>query len=116
MSQRNSRLDRELAERLNNLNAQNDILKAARLAYLLKEAERKHYEAALIREAEGKSHAERVANAQATQHWRMFHVELSKLETEFEFQKLRYDILDKAFQAEYLSAKLDADTIRRQGA
>lgn len=113
IAHKSARLDRELAERLNNLSAQNEALTKARGAYLLKEAERKHFEAALVNEMQGKSHAERLAQAQATQHWRMFQVELAKLETEFEFQKLRYDILDKAFQAEYLSAKLDADTIKR---
>lgn len=110
----NSRLDRELAERLNNLNAQNEKLTAARGAYLLKEAERKHFEAARIMEAAGKSHAERTVNAQATPEWLSFQKELARLETQFEFEKLRYDILDKAFQATYLSTKLDADTVKRQ--
>jgi hypothetical protein len=101
---------------LNNLNTQNERLTAVRGAYLLKEAERKHIEAALIRMAEGKSHAEKTVNAQATDEWREFHEALARLENEFEHEKLRYDILDKAFQAEYLSAKLDADTIKRGGA
>lgn len=109
-------LDRLLAERLNNLNEQNETLKNARGRYLLKEAERKNFEARLVRGAIGKSHAERLILAQATNEWKQFHQELASLETELEFEKLRYDILDKAFQAEYLSAKLNADTIRRQGA
>lgn len=110
------KIDRALAERLNNLNAQNETLTKARGAYLLKEAQRKSFEAGMIRRADGKSHAEKTTTAQDTKDWLDFHVHLSELETEFEFQKLRYDILDKAFQAEYLSAKLDADTIKRQGA
>lgn len=110
------RLDRELATRLNNLNTQNEMLKSARLAYLLKEAERKHFEAQLIASAEGKSNAEKTINAQATKDWAEFQQELAVLQNAFEFEKLRYDILDKAFQAEYLSAKLDAETIKRQGA
>lgn len=115
MSFKSQRLDAELATRLNNLNMQNQTLTDARGKYLLKEAERKHYEAIEIAKAPGKSHAERVTNAQAAPEWLAFHVELARLETEFEHQKLRYDILDKAFTAEYLSLKLDADTIRRQG-
>ncbi len=110
-----SRLDRELAARLNNLNAQNERLTAARGAYLLKEAERKHFEASLIVEAEGKSQAEKQTNAQAMPEWASFQRELARLEAALEFEKLRYDILDKAFQASYLSLKLDADTIKRQG-
>jgi hypothetical protein len=107
-------LDRELATRLNNLNEQNEKLSEARGNYLLKEVERKHFEARMITAAAGKSHAERTTAAQATQEWLTFQQELAGLEAEFEFQKLRYDILDKAYLAEYLSAKLDADTIKRQ--
>lgn len=111
-----SRLDRELATRLNNLNEQNEMLTKVRNLYLLKEAERKTFEAKLIRDAIGKSHAEKTVNAQATDEWRAFHMALAGMETDFEHHKLRYDILDKAFTAEYLSMKLDADTIKRQGA
>jgi hypothetical protein len=108
-----SRLDRALAERLNNLNTQNALLTEARGAYLLKEAERKHFEASQIAQAEGKSHAEKTVNAQATPEWVSFQRELARLENAYEFEKLRYDILDKAFTAEYLSMKLDAETIKR---
>lgn len=112
---KNSRMDRALAERLNNLNAQNEKLTEARGAYLLKEAQRKNFEALMIKNAEGKSQAEKTVNAQALAEWLKFQEELARLENAFEFEKLRYDILDKAFTAEYLSAKLDADTIKRQG-
>lgn len=110
-----SRLDRELATRLNNLSLQNDSLTAARGLYLLKEAERKTFEARLIRDAQGKSHAEKTVHAQATDEWLEFHKALAQLETDFEHHKLRYDILDKAFLGEYLGAKLDTDTIKRHG-
>ena len=108
-------MDELLATRLNNLNAQNATLSSARGAYLLKEAERKHCEATLIKAAEGKSQAEKAVNAQAAPEWAEFQLELARLENAYRFEELRYDILDKAFQAEYLSAKLDADTIKRQG-
>jgi len=96
------------------LSAQNDELSRARGAYLLKEAERKHFEALLTKKADGKSHAERVINAQATKDWLLFHKELAVLEGDFEFQKLRYEILDKAYLAEHLSLKLDGSEIKRQ--
>lgn len=108
------RMDRALAERLNNLNAQNERLTQARGAFLMKEAERKTFEASLIKNAVGKSHAEKTINAQATSDWLKFHLDLSILENQYKFEELRYDILDKAFQAEYLSAKLDSDTIKKQ--
>lgn len=110
-----SRLDRELANRLNNLNAQNEKLTEARGAYLLKEAERKHFEASQIVTADGKSMAEKTVNAQATPEWASFQRELARLETQFEFEKLRYEILDRAFNAEYLSMKMDAGEIKKQG-
>lgn len=113
---KSSRMDRALAERLNNLNLQNEKLSAARGAYLLKEASRKNFEALMIKNSEGKSHAEKTTSAQAQEEWLQFHEELSILENAFEFEKLRYDILDKAFMAEYLGLKLDTDTIKRQGA
>jgi hypothetical protein len=98
------------------LRAHNDTLGKARNAYLAKEAERKHFEATLIRAAEGKSHAEKTVNAQATLEWVEFQVALARLEAVFEFQKLKYDVLDKEYQAAYLQLKLDGPLIRKQGA
>lgn len=98
------------------LTKQNDTLGAARNSYLSKEAERKHFEATLVAAAQGKSHAERVINAQATEDWVQFAKELARLEAVFEFQKLKYDVLDKEFQALYLEAKLNAPLIRKAGA
>jgi hypothetical protein len=97
-------------------NKQNDTLGIARNNYLTKEAERKHFEATLVRDAQGKSHAERLINAQATEAWATFAKELARLEAIFEFQKLKYDVLDKEFQAAYLQAKHDAPIIRKGGA
>lgn len=109
-------MDRLLAERLNNLCAQRDALTEARGVYLLKEGERKTFEARLIRDAQGKSQAEKTVGAQASEEWLVFHRELAVIENDYEHHKLRYDILDKAYLAEHLSAKLDSDTIKRQGA
>lgn len=98
------------------LTHQNDQLGIARNDYLAREAERKHFEATLIAKAEGKSHAERVVNAQATQEWLKFHKELARAEAVYEFQKLKYDVLDKEFQAAYLQLKMDGPLIKKQGA
>lgn len=109
------KIDRGLATRLNDLSRQNEALNVARGAYLLKEAERKHFEACLVKVADGKSHAERLINAQAEIAWLKFQRELAGLETAYEFEKLKYDILDKAYLAEHLSLKIDGSTIGRQG-
>lgn len=100
---------------LERLNKQNDTLGISRNAYLAKEAERKHFEATLIREAKGKSHAESVIIAQATGEWLEFAVALARLEAEYEFQRLKFDVLDKEYMALYLEAKLNATLIGKHG-
>jgi hypothetical protein len=106
-------MDRQLADRLNALTEQNKTLRDARNAYLLKEAERKHFEATLIQGAAGKSHAERTINAQAAIEWFAFHVELALLQGAFEFEKLKYEILDKAWTSEYGTFKVEEGLIRK---
>jgi hypothetical protein len=98
------------------LQKQNDTLGAARNEYLRKEACRKHHEATLIANAEGKSHAERTINAQATMLWLEFATDLARLESVFEFQKLKFEVLDREFTALYLEAKLNAPLIKKGGA
>lgn len=105
-----------LSEFVHALDLQNNVLGKARNAFLLKESERKHFEATLVREAEGKSHAERTINAQANPSWLLFQQELARLEAVYEFQKLRFEILDKEWQSQYLTCKLDGAVIRKQGA
>lgn len=89
------------------------VLGRARDAYLAKEAERKHFESKLIRYAEGKSNADRMVAAQSTDAWLVFHKELARLESVFEFQKLKYEILDKEWLAQYSTLKLDEKLIKR---
>lgn len=108
-------MDTSLARRLNNLGAQNEKLHQVRNKYLLKDAERKTFEARLVNQSIGKSHAEKVVKAQASDEWLEFHKELAALNCAYEFEKLKYDILDKAYLAEHLTLKLDAETISRQG-
>lgn len=107
-------MDAELQERLFQLSEQNETLNKARGSYLLKEAERKHFEATLVKSSAGKSHAEKVVAAQADTKWLQFHKELAILEGDYEFQKLKYEILDKAYLAEHLSLKLDVGEIKKQ--
>jgi outer membrane PBP1 activator LpoA protein len=97
------------------LEKQNIILARARKAYLLMEASRKHEEAKLTKQALGKSHAEKVINAQSEEVWLKFHLELARLESIFEFQKMKMEILNKSWLEEYLTKKLDDGLIRKQG-
>lgn len=106
-------MDKRLEEITEKLHAQNDLLGKSRNSYLAKEAERKHFEATLIQNAAGKSHAEKTINAQATEEWLAFHKELARKQSVYEFQKLKFEILDKEFWAEYGSAKSEDKIIRR---
>lgn len=112
---KNSRMDRGLAERLNALNEQNDRLKAVEAQYLALEANRKSLLGKLISQQPGKSFAEREMQAYASAEWIDFAKGLADVEADYEFEKRRYDILDKAYLADHLSAKLDGETIKRQG-
>jgi hypothetical protein len=106
-------LKHDLAPLVEALEKQNETLGRERNSYLLKEAERKHFESTLIKSAEGKSHAERVVNAQATAEWLKFSKELARLEAIYEFQKLKYEILDKEWLAQYAANKSDQGVIKR---
>jgi hypothetical protein len=108
-------VDRQLAERLNALTEQNKKLRDARNAYLLKEAERKHHEAVLIQSAAGKSSAEKTVNAQASDEWLEFQQELAVLEGAYEFERLKYEILDKAWTSEYGTYKIEERIIKKHG-
>lgn len=102
-----------LGDALETLHAQSGVLEKARGSYFLLEASRKSYEAQLTQKAEGKSQAEKLMNAMANPEWLKFHIELAKAHCDFEFEKLKYEILDKEYLAQYLSMKLDADSIKR---
>ncbi len=106
-------MDRQLANRLNALTKQNEKLAQVRSAYLLLEAERKHREAVLIRRSEGKSQAERTTVAHSTTEWLVFQRELAELESAYEFEKLKYEILDKAWTSEYGTYKIEEGLIRK---
>jgi len=102
------------SEALKNLEKHVDILGKARNDYLMLEGEKKHFEAKLIQTAQGKSHAEREVNAQASIEWREFHKKLARALSIMEFQKLKYQILEKTWLTAYLDAKMDHQLIRKQ--
>lgn len=92
----------------------NDTLGKARAEFLALEAERKHFEACMIRDASGKSHAEKVTNAQANAEWPVFQLKLARAEAVYELQKLKFSIMEKNWQSEYLTMKLDNAVIKKQ--
>ncbi len=103
-----------LSDVIRALEAQNQVLGRARHLFLLKSAQRGHYEATMIREAEGKSHAEKANNAKTSAEWLEFSIALAKLESGYEFQKLKFQVMEKDWQSRYLSMKLDESLIKKQ--
>ncbi len=107
-------LSNPLTPLLEALDKQNDTLGKARAEYLTLEAEKRHREALLIKQAEGKSHAEKVTNAQANIEWQIFQNKIARAEAVYEFQKLKFSILEKEWQSSYLTLKLDGQIIKKQ--
>lgn len=97
------------------LDLQNDTLGKARFDYLSKEAERKHFESTIILNSLGRSHAERLVQAQGSTEWLEFHQALARLEAIYEFQRLKFEVLGKEWQAEYLTLKVNSEVIKKQG-
>lgn len=96
------------------LKKQCQILGKARDEYLAMEATRKYFEGNLIKNAPGKSHAERVNHAQSTNESLEFHKGLARLEAAFKFHELKFQVLEKEYQAQYLALKLDAGMISKE--
>jgi hypothetical protein len=90
-----------------------DVLIASRVPYNLKLAEKKWLENKLIRDASGKSHAEKVTNAYASETWREFSLELADLENRYQEAVLRHEVLKADYQTKYLLHKETEAQIRR---
>lgn len=95
------------------LEFQLDVLKAARTPYKLKQAQKKHIEHRLIRDALGKSHAERVTNAYASQLWEEFAMDLARLEDTYEHELLKFEVLKVDYQTKYLLMKEETEQIKK---
>lgn len=86
-------------------------LSKARHAFLIQEAERKHFEASLVKGASGSSQAERITNAHAQAIYAEFHRALADLETRYNFELLKFSILEKDYFAQLAMLKLDHSQI-----
>lgn len=106
-------MDRQLAERLNELWQQGALVDGAEKVYLALEGNRKSLLAELTLKAPGKSFAEREAMALASQDWRDFmngHVEA---QSTLNSETRKFNILDKAFYAEYGTMKNEERSIKK---
>lgn len=108
-------MDRTLADRLNELWKQSDALKEAEHLFLRLEAERKPMLGKLTINAAGKSFAEREAQALASQDWADFMRGHVQAEVDFNFEKRKFEILEKAYLAEHATFKIEDRSIRKPG-
>lgn len=95
------------------MNHQNVIMAKARYEYLRMEAERKHFESTEVMAAAGKSHSEKVTLAQSSEKWLLFHRELARLESRYQFELFKFKILELEFQSTYLHEKQDGRDIAK---
>lgn len=109
-------MDSILAERLNALTKQNQVLREEEQIFLSLEANRKPMLASLLIKAEAKSFSDREAIALASPAWKDFMQGLVEAEVRLNYAKRKYEILDKAFLADYSSMKIDSRSIGRHGA
>ena len=109
-------MDRTLADRLNDLWLQSDALKKADEKYLSLEGQKKSLLAQLTLRSEGKSFSEREAKALASEDWIHFIAAHVEAESEFNFEKRKFEILEKAYLAEHATFKIEDRSIRKQGA
>jgi uracil-DNA glycosylase len=103
-----------LEEIVNILNEQTVAVGIARAAYFAKKAEKRNLEARLKKAALGRSQAEKVMLADATDEWLQFEKRLNRLEAEYDFQRDKLEVLNKEYQAQYLEIKDHERAIRKQ--
>ena len=106
-------MDTELKDRLQKWHTQIDAVAESSRTYLGLEASEKPLYSQLFLGAQGKSIAEREAHAYASDAWRDFSNGLVVAKTEFNRQMHMLELKKKAFDAAYLTAKLENDGLKR---
>lgn len=109
-------MDDQLRDCIDRLNVQNNVLSLIREAYLLQESTKKHFEAGLMSAAPAscKSHVDRLSHAQSLRVYLEFHQKLAQLESTYKFEELKFSILEREWQSQYLSLKVDNASIQKQ--
>lgn len=107
-------MDDKLRARLIKIDSQIQKLYEAEEKYLSLEAVKEHKLAVLTSQSEGESEATRKRLALATEDYRTFKESLAFAEAEFHREKHLLELKTKAFDAEYLSLKIENPIINRQ--
>lgn len=108
-------MDQRLKKRLFKLEEQIKILSAVELEYLELEANRKPIWANIFLQCKGANVAEREAMANAHSDWRDFMKGHVGAEASLNREKRNYELMLKALDCEYITYKIEAPVISRQG-
>lgn len=108
-------MDSRLQKRLERLEAQIERLRDAERIFLQLEAHKKVLAAQLFVKAEGKNVAEREAATFSSDDWITFSNAHYEAETDFNYERRRYELQLKAYDAEHLTLKTETPVIKRQG-
>ncbi len=71
-------------------------------------------ESTLVKSAPGESNAEKSMNAKSTPEWLAFHKSLNRKEAVYEFERLKFSILEKEWFSVNAELKADTSLIRKQ--
>lgn len=102
-----------LEERLKRWHEQLERLKAIEGKFLTLKASKESFYSDLFLKAEGKSIAEREAIVYGSEAWKQFADGLAASQTEYNHELRSLELKQKAYEAEYLITKLDAEAIKR---
>lgn len=92
----------------------NESLGKDRNVYLSLEAEKDYKRAMMIKAAPGKSNAEKVVNAHASEEWLEFHKKLGRAKAVYDFQKLKFSVMEKEWLAQHLEMKLEGSLMKKE--
>lgn len=106
-------MDSNLKERLRRIEAQIEVVYQAEEQYLTLDAAEDHQLAVLIAKADATSHAAKEMLAKSTPEWAEFKKSLAIAKAKFNREKHILELKNGAYQAEYLSAKMEAEAIKR---
>lgn len=108
-------MDERLRNRLVKIEKQIQAVYEAEEAYLSLDSAKEHMKASLMMRAEGTSQAAKEMIAVATTEWSQFTKGLALAESRFHREKHMLELKHHAFNAEYLSMKLENAAIIKQG-
>jgi len=107
-------MDPKLKKRLLKIDEQIEKLYLAEEKYLTLEAVKEHILAVKVSETDGPSEAAKKTIAMSRADYKTFKESLAHAKAEFHRQEHKYELIIKAFDAAYLSLKLEVPAINRQ--